>query len=145
MALQSTKRVLSKMCENVGSPDAISVKRNGFALWLTRGLFSEHLLRDEDVKHCVPRPHHDYFYSSVKFYVPADKVCDVLKISGSLFYDGLKKYLTARCGGSKLCNIVFGNDGCRRKASIKEVKSDDMYPKMIHGELIPTKTSQDNV
>ena len=105
------------MCENVCCPDAISVKRNGFALWLTRGLFSEHLLRDEDVKHCVPRPHHDYFYSSVKFYVPADKVCDVLKISGSCFMM-VEKIFNSQMWWywCKLCNIVFGNDGCRRKA-----------------------------
>lgn len=135
------KEYYPKCVKMYGTPDAISVKRNGFALWLTRGLFSEHLLRDEDVKHCVPRPHHDYFYSSVKFYVPADKVCDVLKISGSLFYDGLKKYLTARCGGigANYATLYLAMMVAEGKLSIKEVKSDDMYPKMIRGELIPHK------
>ena len=135
------KEYYSKCIEMFGSPDAISVKRNGFALWLTRGLFNEHLLRDEDVKHCVPRPHHDYFYSSVKFYVPADKLCDVLKISGSLFYDGLKKYLTARCGGigANYATIYLAMMVAEGKLSINEVKSNNMYPKMIRGELIPHK------
>ena len=64
-----------------GKPTAESRARGGFALWKTRGLFAEHMLRDEDVKHCVPRPHHDFFYSSVKFYIPDDKLCDVLKVS----------------------------------------------------------------
>ena len=79
-----------------GKPTFVANVRHGYALWKTKGLFSEHLLIDEDVKHCVPRPHHDYFYSSVKFFLPKDKVCDVLKISGSINYDGLKKELTAR-------------------------------------------------
>lgn len=133
------KEYYPKCVEMFGSPDAISVKRNGFALWITRGLFSEHLLRDEDVKHCVPRPHHDYFYSSVKFYVPEDKLCDVLKISGSLLYDGLKKHLTARCGGigANYATIYLAMMVADGKLTIDQVKSDDMYPKMIRGELIP--------
>jgi hypothetical protein len=122
-----------------GKPTAISTAKHGFAFWKSRGLFDEHLLRDEDVKHCVPRPHHDYFYSSVKFYVPKDKFCDVLKVSGSLAYDGLKKLLTARCGGigANYATIYLGMMIANGKLSLKQVQANDMYPKMIRGELIP--------
>ena len=108
-------------------------------MWKSKGLFNEHILRDEDVKHCVPRPHHDYFYSSIKFYVPKDKLLDVLKVSGSLGYDGLKKLLTARCGGigANYATIYLGMMIANGKLSIQQVQSDDMYPKMIRGELIP--------
>ena len=135
------KEYYPKCVKMFGSPDAISVKRNGFALWLTRGLFSEHLLRDEYVKHCVPRDHYDYFYSSVKFYMPEDKVCDALKVSGSLFYDGLKKHLTARCGGigANYATIYLAMMISEGKLTLDEVKKNDMYPKMIRGELIPHK------
>lgn len=128
-----------KCVEIFGEPTAISTKVNGFALWKTKGLFSEHLLRDEDVKHCVPRPHHDYFYSSVKFFVPKDKLLDVLRISGSINYDGLKKLLTARCGGigANYATLYLGMCVANNKLTIDEVKSNDMYPKMIRGELIP--------
>tara|TARA_Y100000816_G_scaffold274562_1_gene241953 strand:- start:584 stop:1561 length:978 start_codon:yes stop_codon:yes gene_type:complete len=122
-----------------GKPTALSTARHGFAYWKTKGLFDEHLLRDEDVKHCVPRPHHDYFYSSVKFFVPEDKFCDVLKVSGSLAYDGLKKLLTARCGGigANYATIYLGMMIAQGKLTLKQVQSGDMYPKMIRGELIP--------
>jgi len=125
--------------EQFGQPTAISREKHGFALWKTKGLFSEHLLRDEDVKHCVPRPHHDYFYSSVKFYVPDDKFCDVLKVSGSIAYDGLKKLLTARCGGigANYATLYLGMMIANGKLSLKQVQAGDMYPKMIRGELIP--------
>lgn len=128
-----------KCVEMFGEPTAISNKVNGFALWKTKGLFSEHLLRDEDVKHCVPRPHHDYFYSSVKFFVPKEKLLDVLRISGSINYDGLKKLLTARCGGigANYATLYLGMCVANNKLTIDEVKSNDMYPKMIRGELIP--------
>jgi hypothetical protein len=91
------------------------------------------------VKHCVPRHHHDYFYSSVEFFVPKDKVCDVLKISGSLNYDGLKKLLTARCGGigANYATLYLAMLVASGKMSIQKVKKDDMYPLMIGGKIMP--------
>jgi hypothetical protein len=135
------KEYYKNCVELFGKPDAISNVKGGFAFWKTRGLFNEHILRDEDVKHCVPAPHHDYFYSSVKFYIPADKVWDVLQISGSIAYDGLKKYLTARCGGigANYSTIYLGMLVANGELSIKEVKKTDMYQKMIRGEIIPHK------
>lgn len=124
-----------------GSPTAKANVPNGFALWKTKGLFHEHLLRDEDVKHCVPRNHHDYFYSSVKFYVPAHKLFDVLRISGSINYDGLKNLLTARCGGigANYATLYLGMMVANGDLSIQTVKQSEMYSKMIKGELIPHK------
>lgn len=124
-----------------GSPTAISNVKDGFAFWKTKGLFNEHILRDEDVKHCVPAPHHDYFYSSVKFFVPPDKVWDVLKISGSISYDGLKKLITARCGGigANYATIFLGMLVANGDLTISEVKKSDLYQKMIRGEIIPHK------
>ena len=122
-----------------GKPTFVANVRHGRALWKTKGLFTQHLLIDEDVKHCVPRPHHDYFYSSVRFFVPKDKVCQVLKISGSLNYDGLKKELTARCGaiGANYATLYLGMLVASGKLSIDEVKKNDMYPRMIGGEILP--------
>jgi hypothetical protein len=122
-----------------GKPTFVTNVRHGRALWKTRGLFTQHLLIDEDVKHCVPRPHHDYFYSSVKFFVPKDKLCDVLKISGSLNYDGLKKELTARCGGigANYATIYLAMLIVNGDVTIKKVKSQDMYPRMISGKILP--------
>tara|TARA_B100000941_G_C28456194_1_gene528067 strand:- start:173 stop:1102 length:930 start_codon:yes stop_codon:yes gene_type:complete len=120
-----------------GEPTSISNTKHGFAFWKTRGLFDEHILRDEDVKHCVPRNHHDYFYSSIKFFIPEDKVFDVLKISGSINYDGLKNLITARCGGigANYATLYLGMMVAMGKMTIKEVQSDDLYPKHISGEM----------
>lgn len=135
------KKYFPRCIELFGEPTFAANVRHGYALWKTKGLFTQHILIDEDVKHCVPRPHHDYFYSSVKFYVPPNKVCDVLKISGSLNYDGLKKELTARCGGigANYATIYLGMLVASNKMSLSEVKSKDMYPRMIRGEIMPHK------
>jgi hypothetical protein len=123
-----------------GKPNAISNTEGGMCIWYDQGdLFSEHILRDEQVEHCVPRPHQDYFYSSILFYVPSDKLLDVLKISGSLNYDGLKKLLTARCGGinANYATLYLAMQVANGDLSISQVKSDDMYSKMIRGEIMP--------
>ena len=126
----------SKCIEMFGEPTAKSNKKHGFALWKTRGLFNEHILRDEDVMHCVPRPHHDYFYSSIRFFIPKDKVMDVMKITGSITYDGLKKMMTARCGGigANYATLYLGMMVASGKLTINEVKKGDLYPRLIRGE-----------
>ena len=131
------KSYYPKCVEMFGEPTSISNTKHGFAFWKTRGLFDEHILRDEDVKHCVPRNHHDYFYSSIKFFIPEDKVFDVLKISGSINYDGLKNLITARCGGigANYATLYLGMMVAMGKMTIKEVQSDDLYPKHISGEM----------
>lgn len=127
-----------KCVEMFGEPTALAPQRHGFALWKTRGLFEEHILRDEDVKHCVPAPHHDYFYSSVKFFVPPNKVWDVLKISGSLSYDGLKKTLMARCGGigANYATIYLAMLVANNFIKISDVKKSKMYSKLIREEIM---------
>ena len=123
-----------------GSPNAISNTEGGMCIWYDRGdLFSEHILRDEQVEHCVPRPHQDYFYSSILFYVQPEKLLDVLKISGSLNYDGLKKLLTARCGGinANYATLYLAMLVANNEMDINDVKKDDMYSKMIRGEILP--------
>lgn len=131
------KSYYPKCVEMFGEPTSISNTKHGFAFWKTRGLFDEHILRDEDVKHCVPRNHHDYFYSSIKFFIPEDKVFDVLKISGSINYDGLKNLITARCGGigANYATLYLGMMVAMGNMTIKEVQSGDLYPKHISGEM----------
>src|SRR6056297_291408 len=133
------KEYYPKCVKMFGKPTAKDNTRHGFAYWKTTGLFDEHILRDEDVKHCVPRPHHDYFYSSCQFYIPKHRVMDVLKISGSIMYDGLKKMMTARCGGigANYATLYLGMMVANGDLSIDNVKKGDMYARMIQGKIIP--------
>lgn len=130
------KKYYEKCVKMYGKPTALANKRHGFAFWKTRGLFDEHLLRDEYVSHCVPRNHHDYFYSSVKFFIPKERVFDVLKISGSINYDGLKKLLTARCASieANIATLYLGMMVGAGKMTIAQVKKGDLYAKHIRGE-----------
>ena len=130
-----------------GEPDVIANVPDGIAIWKTKGLFSEHILRDETVKHCAPRNHVDYFYSSVKFFIPKDKLFDVLKITGSINYDGLKKLLTARCATieANYATLYLGMLVANGELNIKDVKKNDLYKRHIYGEELAYKEMKSNM
>lgn len=124
--------------KSFGKPVFAANVPNGMAYWKKSGLFSEHLLRDEKVDHCVPAKHYDFFYSSVKFYVPPDMIKRVLSISGSINYDGLKKLLTARCAsiGANIATLYLAMALVSGKMSIQEIKKKGLYSKYIRGETL---------
>merc|ERR1711918_94818 len=79
-----------------GNPDVLANVRNGICIWFINKKNDPHTrieLRDEYISHCVPLPHYDFLYSYIKIYIPEDKLCSVLKTSGSVGYDPLKKEL----------------------------------------------------
>ena len=124
--------------KNLGKPFFAANIPHGMAYWKTKGLFSEHLLRDEEVKHCVPGNHYDYFYSSIKFYVPPEMIKRVLSISGSINYDGLKKLLTARCAsiGANIATLYLAMALVSGKMSIQDIKRKGLYSAYIMGEAL---------
>ncbi len=123
-----------------GPPTVLANVPHGLAVWRRHGnsLFNEHVLKDEDVRHCVPAPHHDFFYTSVKYYVPPQKRADVLRLSGSIQYDGLTKRLTARCGGlgANIATLYLGMCVAMGDMSIQQVKRGHLYVKHIRGEAL---------
>jgi hypothetical protein len=135
------KRFFPKAIKLFGKPTFISNVPNGMAYWKKSGnsLFSEHYIKDQEISHCVPAKHHDYFYSSIKCYVPPNKRLDVLSISGSINYDGLTKLLTARCASleANIATLYLGMCVANNKMDIKEVKKKGLYGKYIRGEMEP--------
>jgi hypothetical protein len=91
-----------KLVSLLGEPIVKANRKNGIAIWyedeIQDGIHEMLELRDEYVPHCVPANHHDFLTSYVKAYVPPNKLQEVLNVSGSVGYDGLKKLLSARCG-----------------------------------------------
>ena len=113
------------------------------AYWKKSGnsLFDEHYIKDQEISHCVPAKHHDFFYSSIKCYVPPHLRLDVLSISGSINYDGLTKLLTARCASleANIATLYLGMCVANNVMHIKEVKKSGLYGKYIRGEMEPHK------
>lgn len=133
------KKFYKKALKMFGRPNFVANVPRGMAYWKTKGnsLFYEHYIKDEEVEHCVPAEHYDYFYSSVKCYVPPDKRLAVLSISGSINYDGLTKLLTARCASleANIATLYLGMCVANGKMNIKDVKKEGLYGKYIRGEM----------
>jgi hypothetical protein len=103
-----------------GEPKILSNVPGGICIWTRDQLegspFEELILRDEEVEHCVPSNHSDFFYTYIKVYIPPEKIHDVMSISGSVNYDPLKKLLFARCGSieaniATLYTVLMTMDG----------------------------------
>ena len=131
------KNFYPKAVKLLGKPTFTANSPYGMAYWKTKGLFNEHYLKDEEIKHCVPANHHDFFYSSIKCYIPPEKRLDVLSISGSINYDGLKKHITARCASieANIATLYLGMCIANDVITIKDVKKEGLYGKYIRGEV----------
>ena len=133
------KNFFRKAVALFGKPTFIADVPNGMAYWKKSGnsLFDEHYIKDQEISHCVPAKHHDYFYSSIKCYVPPNVRLDVLSISGSINYDGLTKLLTARCASleANIATLYLGMCVANNRMDIKKVKKSGLYGKYIRGEM----------
>lgn len=135
------KKFYTKAIKLFGKPNFTANVPHGIAYWKTKGnsLFYQHIIKDEEIPHCVPAKHHDFFYSSIKCYVPPSKRIDVLSISGSINYDGLTKLLTARCASieANIATLYLGMCVANGIMNIKNVKKEGLYGKYIRGEMKP--------
>jgi len=133
------KQFYKKAINFLGKPTFVANVPNGMVYWKKTGntLFDEHYIKDQEISHCVPAKHHDFFYSSIKCYVPPELRLDVLSISGSINYDGLTKLLTARCASieANIATLYLGMCVANSKMSIKNVKKKGLYGKYIRGEM----------
>lgn len=133
------KKFYPKSIKLFGKPTFVANVPNGMAYWKKSGnsLFDEHYLKDEEISHCVPAKHYDFFYSSIKCFVPPELRLDVLSISGSINYDGLTKLLTARCGSleANIATLYLGMCVANKVMNIKQVKKRGLYAKYIRGEM----------
>ena len=97
------KKYFDEVYSIYGFPYMTLNKEDGLCVWKkdaipTNDIHYKIVLRDEAIKHSLPKPHIDYLYSHVKMYISPDKLNAVQTISGSIGYDPLKKEVFARCG-----------------------------------------------
>jgi len=130
-----------KIVEKYGKPDVLANVPGGVCIWYINKEddgHSELLLRDEYVPHSKPKVHYDFFYSYIKVHIPKEKLLEVLSISGSIGYDGLKHMLYARCGSFEANYATFrtvfdklnssnSDYGTNINNKEKEIKSNETY------------------
>ena len=103
--------VYENIVSRFGLPDVLAPQRGGIAIWhsvtgqydplyKSVTVFDRHELRDELVAHACPGQHNDFLYSYIKIPITPKQLEDVVKLSGSVNYDMLKKELFARCANT---------------------------------------------
>lgn len=94
---QLPKERYPDLIKEFGYPTYIVNRPNGVAIWKDKDFYTKIMLKDESIQHNKPKPHCDFLYSTINVYIPFSILMDVLRLSESIFYDQLKKELTARC------------------------------------------------
>ena len=124
--------------QKYGNPSVEIKKPKGIAIWYKDKLesktpFNRIELWDEEVHHCVPFPHIDFLNHFIVFGINENKILDVMKISGSISYDPLKKELRARCGSEEanVATLCLATEVALGQYNIEYVKNNNIYEKYI--------------
>jgi hypothetical protein len=80
-----------------GSASSKLDEPDGMAIWKNPSYFEEIILRDESIEHTKPSAHCDFLYVTISVFVPDNLIPKISQISQAIYYDRLKKTLTARC------------------------------------------------
>jgi hypothetical protein len=91
------KKRYQDVVDEFGEPNVIQDEPNGFAIWNNKDYFTKIVLQDESIKHLKPKPHCDFLYATINVFIPDKNISKVLNLSQSVYYDNLKRELTARC------------------------------------------------
>lgn len=143
-------QVYENIVERFGLPDVLAPQRGGIAIWhyvsgqydpLYKSItvFDRHELRDELVAHACPAQHNDFLYSYIKIPIRPEQLEDVIKLSGSVNYDMLKKELFARCANTcanvmtlfLATEIICSHINPQNHFNIQKIHDESLYGKHI--------------
>jgi hypothetical protein len=123
-----------------GQPDMIDRGVGGGAIWFGGSLKKQNkpwnmiMILDEAVPHDKPAKHADFLYSWARLNIPSEAVMhDILRISDSISYDPLKKWLQVRCHfmGANLATAVLAIRMAQGRTTLKQIQDEELYAKMI--------------
>lgn len=121
-----------------GNPDMLFNIEGGFAVWKRKSFFEKIILKDESIAHFKPRPHCDFLYATIRVYLPGKSRDKILDLSPSIYYDELKRELTARCDhmGPNVASLYLAMKLSEDGADHNKYK--DMYDETIMSSKEPT-------
>jgi hypothetical protein len=131
--------------KNYGMPSVLNQNEGGIAIWNENDLkdkkffgksncFQEMIIRDESVEHLCPAKHYDFMYNSIIVPVKPDQIKILSSLSGSVIYDPLKNFLTARCGSieANVATLALCTDLLLGNHNITDVHNKGIYGAMIN-------------
>lgn len=131
------KNRFKDVVDEFGPPDMVINSSGGLAIWKNRDYFKEIILKDESIEHLKPKPHCDFLYATINVFVPESVKCILLELSQSIYYDDLKRELTARCHfmGANVATLYLAMMIINDPANAEMYKS--KYGETIMGSMNP--------
>ena len=118
------------LIQTFGKPDGVTYE---CLYWKTADGMKNIRLKDESVVHDFPGAHRDFVYSDLDIDVPEHLYNVFAHVTGSIIIDGLKKLVTARCGGlvANAITLQFVKDVIAGKVSQAPADAKEEYAKRI--------------
>ena len=143
----------SDVVDEFGQPDMIDRGVGGGAIWFGGTLKRQNkpwemvMIMDEAIPHDEPAKHADFLYSWIRLNIPSEAVMhDILRISDSISYDPLKRWLQVRCHfmGANLDTAFLAIRMAQVKTTLKEIKDKELYSKLIFRTVKDHKSYESN-
>lgn len=134
-----------------GKPTSRTNTPHGAAIWKdvsgtklfgTPTCLKNVMLIDESIAHNCPEPHSDFLYMTLPLLLTPEERDSVTRISGSIWYDGLKRQLTVRCG-SVAANIATAHTVLRVLNG--EITIDDVHANSLYAAALDRAKQPDQV
>jgi hypothetical protein len=87
-----------------GRPD---VAGSRMLVWYDKGSYKRIALARDEQPHNFPMPHTDYLAETVSYAVPLDKLNDVARYDGSVWFHRTRGELTAQCDKEEMNNLAL--------------------------------------
>jgi hypothetical protein len=112
----------SKLVAKYGQP---SVTGDRMLVWYNKGPYSRIALSRDEQPHDFPAPHTDFLAETVRYRVPADRLDDLGRYDGSVWFQRTRGELTAQCDMEELDNLALNlaNDIVTRRRTVEDARA----------------------
>jgi len=139
-------RMFGKPTSRANAPHGAAVWKDitGTELFGSPTCFKDVMLVDESVQHNCPMPHKDFLYMSVLLDLTPEERDQATRVSGSIWYDGLKKELTVRCGSvaANVATLFTVMQVLSGQITLEEVRDQGLYAQAITNAMDPDQAAQ---
>lgn len=118
---EGPQRAARMLIEKYGPPAEIS---EGQLVWHDNGPWKRTVVFRDELEHNFPTRHFDSIQQSIHYKVPAEKIDDLAKLSGSLIVDRTGGLLSSRCDReeSNFLALNLAHDVVRGQRGIEEAR-----------------------
>ena len=98
------RAVARRMLEKHGSPHGVT---HDMVVWKNAGQWLRTVVYRRPVVHEFPYRHQDCLQQSIRYQIPAERIDDIVRFSGSIIYDRTAGILSSRCNSEAMNTLAI--------------------------------------